>query len=233
MTNDIIHEHEERPLTKKARSNPWMISTIVLAIFALILIIGSFSGIGLTGNVISEEEAGKIILDFAEQQTGEQLELVGITEEAGLYEVIVLYQEQEVPLYLTKDGKNLVQGITPLSTLQPISQEDLTPMMECAESYGITNNTIIFYYSDSCGWCARMKPGVEELEKQGYEFKWIEAGENSELLNECISPYFTSGGVPKFVCPKKDEVKVGAFADSEGNLDIDAMKSWVDSCISN
>jgi hypothetical protein len=110
--------HEERPFTKKARSNPWMISTIVIAIFAIILIIGSFSGIGLTGNVISEEEAADIIIDFAEKQTGEEIELVEINEEYGLYEVVILFKEQEVPLYLTKDGENLVQGVTPLSLLQ-------------------------------------------------------------------------------------------------------------------
>jgi len=110
--------HEEKAFTKRARSNPWMISTIVLVIFALVLIIGSFSGFGLTGNVISEEEAGQIIIDFAEQQTGEEVELVEINEEAGLYEVVILFQEQEVPLYLTKDGENLVQGVTPLAALQ-------------------------------------------------------------------------------------------------------------------
>jgi protein-disulfide isomerase len=130
MAEEAVHEphHEERPFTKKARSNPWMISTIVLAVFALILIIGSFSGIGLTGNVISEDKAGQIVVDFAEQQTGEQIELVGISEEAGLYEVVVLYQEQEIPLYLTKDGKNLVQGLTPLAALQEQSTAQSEPV---------------------------------------------------------------------------------------------------------
>ncbi len=120
MEEEITHEshHEERAFTKKARSNPWMISTIVLAVFALILIIGSFSGIGITGNVISEEEAGQIIVNFAQEQTGENVELVEINEEAGLYEVVILFQEQEIPLYLTKDGQSLVQGLTPLSALQ-------------------------------------------------------------------------------------------------------------------
>ncbi len=122
--------HEERPLTKKARSNPWMISTIVLAIFAIILLVGSFSGIGLTGNVVSEDKAGEIILDFAKQQTGEDLELVEIKEEAGLYEIVVLFEGQEVPLYLTKDGENLVQGITPLASLQPQEVETETEVVK-------------------------------------------------------------------------------------------------------
>jgi protein-disulfide isomerase len=120
--------HEEKPFTKKARSNPWMISTVVLAVFALILIIGSFSGIGMTGNVISEDEAGQIIVDFAEQQTGEEIELVEIGEEYGLYEVTVLFKGQEVPLYLTKDGENLIQGVTPLSVIQEQSSQANEPV---------------------------------------------------------------------------------------------------------
>ena len=115
--HSITHEsHKENPFTKKARSNPWMISTIVLVVLSIILLIGSFSG-GVTGNVISEDEAGQIIIDFAKQQTGEELEVIEINEDGGLYEVIVLFQGQEVPLYLTSDGKNLVQGVTPLSAL--------------------------------------------------------------------------------------------------------------------
>ncbi|MBI4037136.1 thioredoxin domain-containing protein [Candidatus Daviesbacteria bacterium] len=36
---------------------------------------------------------------------------------SGLYEVVVLYQGQQVPIYVTADGKNLVQGLTPLDLL--------------------------------------------------------------------------------------------------------------------
>jgi len=129
MTEEItIATHdEEESFTKKARSNPWMVSTIVLGVVALILIIGSFSGFGMTGNAISEDVAGQIIVDFAKQQTGQEMEVVEINEESGLYEVIVLYQGEEVPLYLTKDGKSLVNGLTPLVSFdeQPEEKEEV------------------------------------------------------------------------------------------------------------
>ena len=73
--------------------------------------------VNLACRLESIAQAGQIIIDFAEEQTGEQIELVEINEVAGLYEVVVLYQEQEIPLYLTTDGENLVQGITPLAAL--------------------------------------------------------------------------------------------------------------------
>ena len=116
--NHEVHQvHHEGSLTKKARTNPWMIATIVLAILVLILLIINFTGAGITGKVISKDEAGKIILDFAEKQTGEKVELSEVTEEFGMYKVTIIYKGEDVPLYLTKDGENLVQGVTPLAIL--------------------------------------------------------------------------------------------------------------------
>lgn len=111
-----VHHHSEKPMTEKIRSNPWILSTVILGIFAVILIIASFNT-GVTGNVISEDDAAQIIIDFAKSQTGQDVGLVGVAENAGLYEVTILYQNQSIPLYITKDGKNLVQGLTPLEAI--------------------------------------------------------------------------------------------------------------------
>lgn len=106
-----------------------MVSTVVLGVFAIILLIASFSGTKLTGEVISEEAAGQIILDFAKEQTGEDLEIVEINEQSGLYEVIVKFQGSDLPLYLTKDGENLINGLTPLAELNaaPVAQQEAPP----------------------------------------------------------------------------------------------------------
>ena len=230
--------HSKKSFTEKARSNPWMISTTVLAVFALILIVGNFSGFGMTGNVISEKNLEESFLNFASSQVSD-IEVLDIKEENGLYKITFTSpQTGDSEVYVTLDGENLVNGLIPLTALQPqeddIPQEDLIPISECVESYGINESTVIFYYSDSCGWCARMKPGVEALEEQGYEFKWIEANDanSSEIVTNCIRDYMTSGGIPQFICPKTNEIHVGAFADSEGNLNSEAMKEWVDNCIS-
>jgi protein-disulfide isomerase len=126
--------HEEKPMTKKARSNPWVVSTVVLAIFALILIITSLIGGGITGNAVSENEAGQIIIDFAQEQTGEEIGLVEVNEASGLYEVVILYQDQELPLYLTKDGENLVQGLTPLAALSAPTEDTTTTQTDVPKS---------------------------------------------------------------------------------------------------
>jgi protein-disulfide isomerase len=94
----------------RLKENPWIISTIVLAIILLIVL---FKG-GMTGNVISEEDVGDKILDFANSQTGGGVELVEVNEKYGLYEVVLSYQGQDLPLYVTQDGKTLIQGVLPL-----------------------------------------------------------------------------------------------------------------------
>ncbi|MBU0894756.1 MAG: hypothetical protein KKF48_00645 [Nanoarchaeota archaeon] len=112
---------EQGTLTEKMRANPWIISTLVLGIIVLILLVGNFSG-GLTGGVvsggvISSEAAGNTVLELANAQVG-NVELIEVNEKSGLYEVVLFMQGTEVPVYLTKDGENLVGGLTPLSVLQ-------------------------------------------------------------------------------------------------------------------
>jgi len=122
----VVHHRSGKPLTETLRKNPWILSTIILGIFAVLLVASS----GLTGGAISEDQAAQIILEFAEEQTGEAVELESVSETSGIYEVTILFQGQSVPLYLTSDGENLIQGMTPLASLnaptqQPPAQTDL------------------------------------------------------------------------------------------------------------
>ncbi|MEK6906573.1 MAG: hypothetical protein AABW81_03055, partial [Nanoarchaeota archaeon] len=103
-------------LTDKLRENPWILSTLVLGVISLILIIATFGGVG-TGSV-SKDEAGKIVLDLAKAQISDA-ELVKVGENSGLYEVTLLLNQREVPVFLTSDGKNLVGGLTPISSINP------------------------------------------------------------------------------------------------------------------
>jgi thiol-disulfide isomerase/thioredoxin len=103
-------------------------------------------------------------------------------------------------------------------------------LVECT---GLDAETVIFYYSTGCPWCTKMKPGVENLEKEGYKFYSAEGSEPeaAEMIENCIQEYMTSGGVPQFICLKTGEIKTGAFVDADKNLDQDALQAWVDNCI--
>jgi len=113
--------HEKKDMTEKIRTNPWIISTFVLGILGIILIVTSLPIAGITGNVISEDEAGELVLGFADAQ-GLAIELVDVNEVGNFYEVSVLINGQKSVLSVTKDGEYLAQLI-PLSALEPQEPE--------------------------------------------------------------------------------------------------------------
>lgn len=93
-------------LTNKIRGNPWIISTVVFAVIAIILLVLSFAG-GITGNVISEKNIGEKAVEFINSQLLQgqgTVTLNSINVKGGLYEVIVTYNGQQIPAYFTKDG---------------------------------------------------------------------------------------------------------------------------------
>jgi len=111
---------EGKKSTSNIFKNYWAIATIVLAI---ILVLVSESGSG-----ISADTAGEKTVAFLNQQTGGGVELVEVIAQANIYEVTVSYQGQEIPLYITRDGENLVQGLTPLdATDTPAPQQNPEP----------------------------------------------------------------------------------------------------------
>ena len=102
-----------KDITKKFKKNPWMISTIVLGIVAVIVLImgGSLPGVGTK---VSAEEAGQKMIDFAVAQ-GAQASLVEVNEKGDFYEVVLSMQGQELPLYVTKDGEYFSRALIPFA----------------------------------------------------------------------------------------------------------------------
>jgi protein-disulfide isomerase len=116
---------------KELSGNYWAISTIVLAVVLLLFVLSPSTS--TTGNAIGEQKAGEIVLSFAEAQ-GLEAALVGVEYENGLYEVIVTIQDQDVPVYLTSDGENLVPSVIPIAEVlaqaqdqPPAQQQQQTP----------------------------------------------------------------------------------------------------------
>lgn len=104
--------HHSSNFNKK--QNPWMIASAVLGIAVIVLLVMVFRG-GVTGNVISEKSAGDELVKFLNVKTGGGVTFVSSADKGNLYEVTVSYQSQNIPVYITKDGKYFVQGATPLT----------------------------------------------------------------------------------------------------------------------
>lgn len=100
-------------IQKQVKKNPWVISTFVLGIIALILLVIVFRG-GITGNVISADVAGEKLIAFANAQ-GADATLVKVNDNGEFYEVVVSINGQELPLYVTKDGEFFTQALIPLT----------------------------------------------------------------------------------------------------------------------
>lgn len=102
-----------------SRKNPWMIATIVLGIILIILSISSLGNQNISSSVASESKVSENINSFLESQSPEgqgDAKIINIEKESGLYKITISYRGQELPLYTTLDGENLVQGVTPLQS---------------------------------------------------------------------------------------------------------------------
>ncbi len=106
---------DETNLLDTARQNPWIASTIILGLVVLIFIIGNITSSNVAGNVVSEEIAGEKLIDFVESTIQSDAELVEIKEYNDfLYSAVLFIEDENVPIFITKDGKNLVSGLMPL-----------------------------------------------------------------------------------------------------------------------
>jgi hypothetical protein len=126
------HHPEERSRTVKpykgstlerARENPWMITSIILAIILVLIVV---FGTTIFGNknkdltIVSGETAGENLIKFINAQgkgtaTFEKAEI-----EDGLYKITVKYNNNDVPVLVTLDGNSLV--VYPPISLSPEAQ---------------------------------------------------------------------------------------------------------------
>ena len=120
---------------KKARiMQIWSISSIAIIILLIGIIILQPGQSTSSVQVITAEKAGEQTVDFINENlvsTGEAT-LVSVEEESGNYKVTVSYQDQDIPLYVSKDGTLLFQGTIDMTELieQPEQPDQPAPQPE-------------------------------------------------------------------------------------------------------
>lgn len=102
---------EEGKVTGGLRKNPWIISTFIFVITTLILLIPF---LGITGNAVSDKKAGESLVSYLNTIADSNVTLVSVEEKSGMYLVTVEYKGQDIPLYVTKDGKSYTSNLIPL-----------------------------------------------------------------------------------------------------------------------
>jgi hypothetical protein len=122
------HEHKEHHAKKDdvveinfgkylsgMRKNPWIVATIVLAIFLIVVL--ATGGSGGKATTVTADEAGARVISFINSNPNAQGEasLVSAEQDGQFYQVVVDYQGQEIPVFATLDGEFLVTNPVPLS----------------------------------------------------------------------------------------------------------------------
>ena len=121
----IIEASEPKKFEVKIKKkNPWVFVSAVLAFAVIIMLIFYFRG-GITGGVISEGDAASTLVDYLNAQTGGGVEFVSSEDMGDLYKIMVSYQSDQIPVYITKDGEYFVQGAVPISgqVTQPTQEQ--------------------------------------------------------------------------------------------------------------
>lgn len=89
----------------------------VLLIVAIIIAIIGFTSKSNSETIISEQDASSKVLGLLEKQ-GVSAKVTKIETDAGLYKLTLEVQGQQLPLYVSKDGKYIIENPIPIKTLE-------------------------------------------------------------------------------------------------------------------
>jgi len=143
-------EQESRKIDKfmefvdRAKQNPWKITSLVFGLACLILLFLALSP-AITGNVIGGKTAGDSLVDYLNSRTGGGVEYVSYEDLGNIYQVTVKYKGQEIPVYVTKDGKYFVSGVQPI-TGQAVNQNEQPESQEVPKSDKPKVEAFVFSY---------------------------------------------------------------------------------------
>jgi len=212
-------DEEEKKITFKIpKINPWMITTLILAILCLILVTGwpvNLTG-RITGSVIESggviealtaEEAANKAIDYL-NELGYPCILVSVKEFSGdpnLYEVTTSIQGQQIPVYVTKNGRFLFSFIA--DTSQEIPQQQQAQEVKTIGNFLVSDDPvctedgkpiIYFFGSSGCPHCNWEHPIVESVATNFEEYISFHNNMDSNEDEDVFSRYST-GGVPTIV----------------------------------
>tara|TARA_R110001583_G_scaffold186700_1_gene347606 strand:+ start:2201 stop:2953 length:753 start_codon:yes stop_codon:yes gene_type:complete len=86
-------------------------------------------------------------------------------------------------------------------------------------------STLYFFYTQGCGWCKKVIPIIDELNKEGYNIlqldladgdnKKLQAEVKEEYKHQCGTPYFVDGETGNTICGFKEKDIIEKWAKGE------------------
>lgn len=169
-------EKSEKNLTEKIRENPWVLSTVVLGVVLIVLLFASFANGGITGGAIgtaSKTDVETKVIDFVKSQVDGNVSISKTETESGLYKVTISLDGKEIPIYVTLDGENLVQGVTPISLIMEQAQNG-TQQTTATEVPKLARPKVELFVMSMCPYGTQAEKGlipVVELLKSKIDFQ--------------------------------------------------------------
>ena len=106
----VKEEHRIEKSFKKSGINLWMIISAVLVVVIIVMAVWPRAG------VLSGQQAGDKFVSFINDNYGSGIIFKSASDQGSLYEINVTFNGNEVPVYVTKDGKYFVEPayLTPI-----------------------------------------------------------------------------------------------------------------------
>jgi protein-disulfide isomerase len=134
-----------KDFTRKARKNPWMAATIILGVALVVTLAFSLKG-PLTSKVISQKSASDKIVQYVNTLADSEVNYVSSKDLGSFYEVKVSYQDQTMPLYISKDGKYWTSMLQLMQPSSPSVSQTSQPGQEIPKSDKPVIEAFVFSY---------------------------------------------------------------------------------------
>jgi len=239
--HSVHAEHSEHVHKKR---NDWKTFSAILGVVIIILLVFLFYG-KITGGSVSGDVAGQKVVDFAKAQ-GIDAKLINVSKQGSFYEVVLLMQGNEVPVYVTLDGKNLVPSIVPLDTASDTTQTPSTPT-EVPKSDKPKVEAYIFSYCPYGTQFEKALIPVYDLLKTKADINIVAIGamhgefERVESLRQlCVEKLYGKDKLFKYLKSFDESSEIGACSGTASCVDpliakiytsLAIVKSNVDSCM--
>ncbi|MDP3881922.1 MAG: hypothetical protein Q8Q31_03545 [Nanoarchaeota archaeon] len=154
------HSGGQNNFLDSLRENPWILTSIVLALVLIVVIAFGNNIFQGSGASVSKETAAGNVISFINSQGGDTASLVSAEQEGGLYKVTVDYMGNQIPVYTTLDGKSLVVNPISLSgaaTSDSSSQGSTTPTPTVPKS---DKPIVELFVMSHCPYGTQMEKGI-------------------------------------------------------------------------
>ncbi|MEK6889470.1 MAG: thioredoxin domain-containing protein [Nanoarchaeota archaeon] len=233
------------------RNNIYSTYAVTLTVFILLILI--FGNVGGSGESVSSQEAGQKLVDFVNSQGQGEAVLKSIERQGSLYNAVVSYNGEDIPVLVTLDGEYLITDPIPLASAGSAPVDSGFGGAE-NQRYEVSEDddavlgspdapvTIIEFSDYQCPYCERfwsqtlplikeqyIDTGKVKLIYRDYPLDFHPMATPAAIASECVHELGGDSGYYKY----HDKL-----FENQASLSIDNMKKWakelgynIDSCL--